>query len=59
MRELNVKEIQEVNGGLIINPVTAWVAVRVVQIATPYIQAGVTAAVGAAAAAAGYDNAQE
>ena len=29
MRELNVNEIEDVNGGIIINPITVMIAVRV------------------------------
>lgn len=58
MQELTFEQVESVSGGLVINPVTVMVAVRVIQIATPYVQAGVTAAVGAASAAAGYNAAQ-
>lgn len=51
---LNQYEVKEVSGGII--PVgVAIVAVRVVQIATPYVQAGIAAAVGSMAYNAGYD----
>jgi hypothetical protein len=58
MQELTFEQVEEVNGGLFINPVTVMMAVRVMQIATPYVQAAIGAAVGAAAGAAGYEHSQ-
>lgn len=55
MKELSVQEVQEVNGGIFINPWTVMIAVRCAQIAAPYVQAGAIAVVGAAGAALGYD----
>lgn len=53
--EINETEADQVQGGVFINPWTAMIAVRVVQIATPYVQAGVIGAVSAGAGALGYN----
>jgi hypothetical protein len=58
MKELNVTQTEQVQGGIFINPVTVMVAVRVGQIAAPYLQAGAIAAVSAAAGVFGYEMAQ-
>ncbi len=55
MQELKFEQVEDVNGGIFINPVTVMVAVRVIKIAAPYVKAAAGAAVGAAAGAAGYD----
>lgn len=55
MKELNINEVEEVNGGIFINPWTVMIAVRVAQIAAPYAAQAAIAVVSAAGAALGYD----
>jgi hypothetical protein len=55
MKELNIQEVEAVNGGIFINPWTVIIAVRCAQIAAPYVQAGAIAAVGVVCGALGYD----
>jgi hypothetical protein len=53
MRELNVNEMEEVNGGNLV--VVAIVVVKVAQKLAPALKAGATAALSAVAASFGYD----
>lgn len=53
--ELNENEVDQVHGGIFINPWTAMIAVRVVQIATPFVQNGLINVAAGAGAALGYN----
>lgn len=37
MQELTFEQVEEVSGGLVINPITVMVGVRIIQIATPTV----------------------
>jgi hypothetical protein len=59
MRELDITEVDSVNGGIFINPWTVMIAYRLGTIAAPYIGQGVIAFVGGAGAALGWEVAQK
>ena len=56
MQELNMVEVDEVNGGVIVNPWTVMSAVRCAQIAAPYAARAALTFVAAAGAALGYEH---
>ncbi len=40
MKELTAKQVEEVSGGIFINPVTVMLAVRLIRIAKPFVENG-------------------
>ncbi|WP_286269689.1 hypothetical protein [Thalassotalea hakodatensis] len=56
MRELNVNETENVNGGVFINPLTIALGIRVAKIAAPHLKRAGIAIGSAIAAAAGFEH---
>lgn len=59
MKELDITEVESVNGGIFINPWTVMIAYRLGTIAAPYIGQGIIAAIGGAGAALGWEAGQK
>ncbi|MCH8493264.1 MAG: hypothetical protein LAT53_08530 [Idiomarina sp.] len=55
MQELKFEQVENVSGGVVVNPVTVMVAVRVIKVATPYVKTAVRGATATIAGAAGVD----
>lgn len=46
MKELTAKQMEEVSGGIFINPVTVMIGVRLIHLARPYIKKALIGAAG-------------